>query len=131
MVISRPISYALSSSSTSGTATPTTPAPSYSPLSSRLSAHSRSSSINPYFKLTEEEARQILWPEPSPPVMPQLSTVEVTAFGSGRHALGEETEMGKFGGRGLLVGRVEEDKCLVVEGNKQLRDDIRRRIGLM
>lgn len=139
MVISRPISYALSSSTSSGTATPTTPSPtvlrspvpSYSPLSSRLSTHSRSSRINPYFKLTEEEARQILWPEPSPPVMPQLSTVEVTAFGSVRHALGEETEMGKFGGRGLLVGRVEEDKCLVVEGNKQLRDDIRRRIGLM
>jgi hypothetical protein len=39
--------------------------------------------------------------------------------------------MEKFGGRGLLAGRVEEDKCLVVEGNKQLRDDIRRRIGLM
>lgn len=138
MVIPRPVSYAASSSS-SGTATPISPtptglrspAPSYSALSSRLSTRSRSSSINPYFKLTEEEARQILWPEPSPPVMPQLSTVEVTAFGSVSHAVGGAVEAGKFGGRGLLRGRLEEDKCLVVEGNKQLREDIRRRVGLM
>jgi hypothetical protein len=140
IVLSRPISWAASSfSSSSGTSTPTSPspavlrspAPSYSSLSSRLSTRSRSSSINPYFKLTEEEARQILWPEPSPPVMPQLSTVEVAAFGSVKHALGDEEDLRKFGGGGMRMGRIEEDKCLVVEGNKQLREDIRKRVGLM
>lgn len=119
------------SDSETGTATPTSPirspAPSYSSLSSSVSVRS-TSSMNPYFKMTEAEARQILWPEPSPPVSPQLSTPQVRAFATVSHVLEEEEEEGKFGGNG---GVVREDKTLVVVGNKQLRDDLHRRIGLI
>jgi hypothetical protein len=120
------------SESTSNTSVRTeSPAPSSSALSSRRSLHSTrshrstaSSSVNPYFKMTEEEARRILWGEPSPPLSPLLSAPEVLAFRAVSHVIEEEE---KFGGTG---GLFVEDKMLVTGGNKQLREDMDRRMGL-
>lgn len=100
------------------------PAPSYSALSSGRSTRS---TVNPYFKMTEEEARRILWPEPSPPLSPQLSTPEVRAFRAVSHHVVEDV---KFAGSGTGTTLVE-DKMLVTEANKQLREDMDRRIGLL
>lgn len=120
------------SESTSNTPVRTeSPAPSSSALSSRRSLHSTrshrstaSSSVNPYFKMTEEEGRRILWGEPSPPLSPLLSAPEVLAFRAVSHVIEEEE---KFGGTG---GLFVEDKMLVTGGNKQLREDMDRRMGL-
>ncbi|KAB5547187.1 hypothetical protein GE09DRAFT_1288856 [Coniochaeta sp. 2T2.1] len=101
------------------------PAPSHPPpLSRRSTAPSNRStgSVNPYFKMTEEEARRILWPtEPSPP---QLSMPVVQAFRPVSHVIEDEEEQAKFGG-GMV-----EDKMLVTGGNKQLREDLDVRRGL-
>jgi hypothetical protein len=94
------------------------PAPSYAALSRRSTL-----SVNPYFKMTEEEARRILWPEPSPPLSPQLSTPDVRAFRAVSHVI----EDVKFRGSGMPV----ENKMLVTVANKQLREDMDRRIGLL
>lgn len=97
------------------------PAPSYSALSRRSMQ-----AVNPYFKMTEEEARRILWPEPSPPLSPQLSTPEVRAFRAVSHHVVEDVKFAAGGGTSLV-----EDKMLVTVANKQLREDMDRRIGLL
>lgn len=86
-------------------------------------------SINPFFSMTEEEARQVLWPdglwpEPSPALSPQLSTPQVHAFGTVSHVI-EDIKYGAAGN----TERVE-NKTLVIMGNKQLREDFDRRVGL-
>lgn len=91
--------------------------------STARSLRSTTSGVNPYFKMTEEEARRILWGEPSPPLSPLLSAPEVRAFRAESHVI-EDTKFGVTGG--LVV----EDKMLVTGGNKQLREDMDRRIGL-
>jgi hypothetical protein len=100
-----------------------------STLSRRSTARSHRSShgVNPYFKMTEEEARRILWGEPSPPLSPLLSAPPVRAFTAVSLKYEEEGKFGASGG-GLLV---VEDKMLVVLGRKQLREDMDRRIGLL
>lgn len=111
------------SESSSGTTLRTeSPVPSSSGVS-RRSTLSRRSAVNPFFKMTEEEARRILWGEPSPPLSPLLCAPHVRAFAAVSHTV-EDT---KFGGSGALV---VEDKMLVTAGNKQLREDMDRRIGL-
>lgn len=114
------------SESTSDTPVRTeSPAPSYSALSRRSTrSHRSTQSVNPYFKMTEEEARRILWPEPSPPLSPQLSTPDVRAFRAVSHVI-EDVKFASGGG--IQV----EDKMLVTVANKQLREDLDRRIGLM
>jgi hypothetical protein len=107
------------SESSSGTPVRTvSPLPSY-PTLSPVSTHR----ANPFFKMTEEEARQILWPEPPPALLPQLSTPDVRAFSAVSHVI----EDVKFCGSDIRV----EDKSLVTVGNKQLREDMDRRIGLI
>ncbi|KAB5559985.1 hypothetical protein GE09DRAFT_1203000 [Coniochaeta sp. 2T2.1] len=101
------------------------PAPSHPPALSRRStapSHRSTGSVNPYFKMTEEEARRILWPTGSSP--PQLSMPVVQAFRPVSHVIDDEQEQAKFGG-GMV-----EDKMLVTGGNKHLREDLDVRRGL-
>jgi hypothetical protein len=77
---------------------------------------------NPYFKMTEEEARRVLWPEPSPPLSPPQTESQVSIYDDQ-----DGVDAGKYAANEIV--RVE-DKTLVVIGNKQLRQDLDRKLGL-
>ena len=85
-----------------------------------------------YLSMTMEEANQILWP--SPPLSPQetvpSSTQEDTkASGSLTVSRGElEGDSVKFR---LEAAAEAEDKMLIQPGDKQLREDFDRRVGLL
>jgi hypothetical protein len=78
------------------------------------------------FAMTDEEARRIIWPpEPSPLLSPQLSMPEIPTFQPDDMAA---LDCGKYEANEIV--RIE-DKTLVIIGNKQLREDLDRRVGLI
>lgn len=78
--------------------------------------------------MTEEEAFRILWPpEPAPPELRELSVPDVPAVQPDGLA-GLDLDGSKCQANEIV--RIE-DKTLLVVGNKQLRGDLDRRIGLI
>jgi len=99
----------------------TSPTPPYSSV-----ADETPSPRSTAFAMTDEEARRIIWPpEPSPLLSPQLSMPEIPTFQPDDMAA---LDCGKYEANEIV--RIE-DKTLVIIGNKQLREDLDRRVGLI